>query len=101
MRMWVRADWIVFVLWCVILVVLSVLFLFAGQADAEPLCHPSEAIETEVVYAAAGDNTAVKLRTYCAGTSAEWYVSFFIGEQPTLREFAEIQNTAGKLLRGG
>ncbi len=63
-------------------------------------CHPADAYAIDVRYVPAGDNTAIKLQVWCPGGSAEWYVSFFTGDQPTLRQWAEIQNTASELLRG-
>ncbi len=78
-----------------------VLAILAGAATHGQLtCHPNHATYTQVVYVPAGDNTAVKLRAWCGDDWSEWYVSFFTGDQPTLWEYAEIQNTASKLLRG-
>jgi hypothetical protein len=71
-----------------------------GRARGQPVCTASSAYRTQVIYVAAGDNTAVKMEAYCNGSSAEWYVSFFTGDQPTLWEWYEIQNAAGRLLYG-
>lgn len=73
--------------------------ILAARAQGQAVCHPSDATYTEVLYVPEGNNTAVKLRAWCETGSSEWYVSFFVGDQPTLREYAEIQNTASRLLR--
>lgn len=85
--------------YCVAIVCASLLWALGGTIDAQVACHPADAYATDVRYAPVGENTAVKLQAWCDGGSAEWYVSFFTGDQPTLWEWAEIQNTASSLIR--
>jgi hypothetical protein len=78
----------------------TIVIVMATQAQGQPLCPAWQATQTRVVYQSAGDNTAVKLQTSCPYTSAEWYVGFFEGAQPTLWEWYGLQNTASDLLYG-
>lgn len=88
--------------WIIIAAIVGSAWLWMASAVlfGQPPCHPADAYATDVRYEPAGENTAVKLQVWCPGGSAEWYVSFFVGDQPTLRQWAEIQNTASALLRG-
>jgi len=63
-------------------------------------CRPAQAYMTAVWYVPTYENTSVLLIAYCVDTSSVWYISWFDGEQPELWDWYEIQNTAGKLLRG-
>jgi len=77
--------------------------LFASVAAALP-CYtldgtPYRPRWTHVYYEWQGDNTAVLMRLSCGGAAEDWYVGFFEGHgEPTLREFADIQNAASLLL---
>jgi hypothetical protein len=61
----------------------------------------SEARSTALWYVPTDDNTAVILIAHCPGLSTAWYLSFFTGEQPSLWDWYEFQNTAGILLTEG
>lgn len=86
----------------ILFVVIAILLVisWSKRAEGDEHCYPAEAHSTAIVYVPAGDNTAVKLRAWCRDDWSEWYVSFFTGDQPTLWEYAAIQNTASELLRG-
>ncbi len=102
-RSWRRMD----VCWLGALVaflcLVAILFL-NGQARGDGLddaCHPADAHSTAVWYVPAGLNTAVILIAYCDGIPpTAWSISFFEGEQPSLWDWWETQNTASELLRG-
>ena len=70
-----------------------------GLAAYAYACDPHWAHWCRVRYDSVGDNTMALLDCGCTGDSDTWYVSFFHGDQPTLWEFAEIQNTASDLIR--
>ncbi len=71
-----------------------------GVAAYAIACAPSWADWCRVRYRSAGDHTMVLLDCNCGPSgTATWYVSFFVGDQPTLWEYAEIQNTASDLIR--
>lgn len=87
------AVWVVYAI--------SVVGLMATAAKGQTHCHPAEARSTKLWYVPAGENTAVLLIAYCDGTAATpWAISFFEGEQPSLWDWWEFQNTASELLRG-
>lgn len=95
------------------LIVLAIVVAFAillkvvsiAEGAGLPVCKVSRAVETRVAYRPAGDNTQVLLVASCddagGAYSDSWYLSFYEGDQPDLRGWAEIQRTASDLLRGG
>jgi len=77
--------------------------VLAAVVLAEPCLNPrGEPFRprwTHIVYEYAGANTMVLVDLSCGEYVEQWYVGFFYGhDQPTLREFADIQNTASLLL---
>lgn len=76
----------------------------ADTIAADATCHPSRAVATSVEYRQVGNATGVYLDAWCDAPGgsyvvSEWYVSFFVGAQPTLWEWVDITNTASKLVR--
>lgn len=65
-------------------------------------CHPAQAEQVTVVYVDAGSNTEVLLLAECIDPIQvdTWYVSWFVGDEPSLWEWYEIQNRASELLYG-
>lgn len=108
--MWIvrrKSEWWLSVLWVAFWVACGAIAGSAcrgcstADAQAQTSCHPAEAHSTAVWYVPAGHNTAVTLIAYCDGIPpTAWSISFFEGEQPSLWDWWEIQNTASELLRG-
>jgi len=84
--------------------ILAALLLAAGTSSGS--CPPNRASRIKIWYEPAGPNTEVLLYSFCGVPNVSeiyevWYVSYFEGhEQPDLWTYAEIQNTASRLIRG-
>ncbi len=88
----------------ILALVAAAVMVLAAESTSQ-VCEPRRATYATLEYRVASevaDTTAVLLRVECRNYSGTytvswWYLSFFTGDQPTLREYAEIQRAASRL----
>ncbi len=85
--------------WILGLIVLGVLAAPAETGGGS--CWVHEAASTRVWYVPtdAGTTAVVLIASCHEADTVVWYVSYFVGDQPSLWEYWQIQNTASELLR--